>query len=65
MSGGESGGVLRDRAEARPQTVHRYSDGTDTMITVICPWGAHSGNIPPPIITFGNRSFAYYGSDHS
>jgi hypothetical protein len=42
----------------------RFTDGAGTDIFVTVPWGDHSGNIPPPTITFwrgADWTFAYAG----
>lgn len=44
-----------------------YRNGDGQQIKLVCPWGFHSGRVPPPLITFhtqrGELSFVYAGDD--
>jgi hypothetical protein len=45
---------------------HQYTSHDGTTVVVECPWGAHSGNIPPPIIEFHGSPmgpFVYQGTE--
>lgn len=46
----------------RESTMHTYRDARGRELHVVTPWGAHSGNIPPPLIEFTTGSFAYQSS---